>query len=420
MTFFLFAMTVAFLGYRLTTSEDRARYLQLAVANAAQLKAAASRPRPDIDRFESMLRARTGRLIVTPALIALFAVAIVLGWGVNVGTRTTNGEWWRLVTSIFVQAGVVQLAVNAAALYQAGRVVERLGGRAVAAVVFLTAGIVSGIAAVAIQPATPSAGASGAIAGLYGFIMAATIVLRQRPGQEPDEFHIVIPPLAIRRIATIAALVVLVNAFAGLMPFAAELAGLTVGLAAGLVLVRGIAEFLPASPRVAATAAGGVVLAVLTAWPLNGIADVRPEIARLIETEDKTSAAYVNALEGLKKGKATPEGLAALIDTSIGPELEKIDARLKALKKVPPEHQPLVNDAQEFLRLRTESWRLRAESLRATRRALPNKKADDAAANASWRMRVEAQFRSTRAVIGKAEAIERTSLEVLAKLRAAA
>jgi hypothetical protein len=111
-----------------------------------------------------------------------------------------------------------------------------------------------------------------------------------------------------------------------------------------------------------------------------------------------------------------------LIDATIAPQIAEVDSRLKALKKVPPEHQPIVTDAQEFLRLRAESWRLRAESLRASTRAPARRRGNDdgLAADANWRVRLETQFRSTRTMIGKAEAMERSSLEVFARLKPAA
>jgi hypothetical protein len=40
-------------------------------------------------------------------------------------------------------------------------------------------------------------------------------------------------------------------------------------------------------------------------------------------------------------------------------------ASLSTLTKVPSQHQPMLVDAMEYLRLREESWRLRVEGLRA-------------------------------------------------------
>ena len=47
----------------------------------------------------------------------------------------------------------------------------------------------------------------------------------------------------------------------------------------------------------------------------------------------------------------------------IVPELHQVAGRLRALQNVPPEKKPLVASAESFLKLRDESWRLRAGAL---------------------------------------------------------
>lgn len=417
MTFLLFTATIIFLVYRMTSADDRARYVAIAIHNLAHLRASASKPRPEIDRFETALRARTGRIVVTPALVAMFVCAFVFRWTGSVGPKTTNGEWWRIVTATFVQGGLFQLVVNGGATLQVGRMLERLTGRAATAMVFLAAGAIAGVVGVGIQPVAVVAGASGALFGLYGLVIAA-VVFTRRVDEEADESRIVIPKLALRRLGLVAALVVIVNGLVGQMPFAAELAGLALGIALGTALLKGIGESTPPPQRIAAASVTGVIVAILAAWPLSGIADVRPEIVRVVAAEDRTASAYQEAVAGLNKGKTTPDAVAALIESKIAPELQAMDARLKTLKKVPPEHQLVVNDAEEFLRLRAESWRLRAETLRSSHRVPARKReADDTAADAAWRVRLEAQFRSNRVAIGKAEAVERSSLLVLERLK---
>ncbi len=419
MTFLLFVIALAALSYRVTTTEDRVRYFQIALANFHQVKAAATKPRPDLDAFNAALRSRTNRALLTPAMVALCGVALVMHWDPSTGIHTTNGEWWRLLTSPFAHPTLLQLAINAAALYQVGQIVERLAGRAVFAIAFFSAAIAAGIASIAAQPVAPISGATGGILGIYG-VLAAVVMLSRRATEVPDEFRVTIPTLALRRVATVAIVVVVINALVGAVPLAGQFAALAAGLGCGLALMRGVAESIPPPPRTAATAAGVAVLAIVAAWPLNGIADVRPAVASVVETEDRTNAAYLAAMEGLKKNKTTIDAVAQLIDGTISQELQDADARLKALKKVPPEHQALVNDAEEFLRLRTESWRLRSASLRASHKTPTRKRTDDdLSADAAWRVRLEAQFRSNRAAVGKAEAMERSSLEVLARLKPA-
>ena len=81
-----------------------------------------------------------------------------------------------------------------------------------------------------------------------------------------------------------------------------------------------------------------------------------------------------------------------MIERKITPELQAMQARLKTLGRVPPEHQPLLGGAEEYLRLRDESWRLRAAAL----------------------------HKSSMPALRKAESAERASLEALERLKPAA
>jgi hypothetical protein len=160
------------------------------------------------------------------------------------------------------------------------------------------------------------------------------------------------------------------------------------------------------------------VVAVAAAIPLRGIADVKPEIERVVALEELTASAYKTAADRFKNGRITAEALAQLIDRTIVPQLKAADARLKELHKVPPEHQPLVADAEEYLRLRSESWRLRAYGLRKTNRAPTREAGRTAPASAeSPRLRAEAQHRADMVTLGNAEGAERASLEAFQKLR---
>jgi len=118
-----------------------------------------------------------------------------------------------------------------------------------------------------------------------------------------------------------------------------------------------------------------VVIAVAYGVPLRGIADVRPEMERVVAIEGRTAIAYEKAVVQFRKGHMTAKALAQLIDRTIMPELQAASARVKALEGVPAEHQPLVASAEEYLRLRDESWRLRAEGLN-TRNLLTLQKAE--------------------------------------------
>ena len=98
--------------------------------------------------------------------------SVLQAWGTNFGPLTTSGQWWRLVSSIFLHFGVLHLALNMWALYVGGRLAERLFGSRAFALIYFAAGISGSLSSLLWNPAVNSAGASGAIFGVYGAMLA--------------------------------------------------------------------------------------------------------------------------------------------------------------------------------------------------------------------------------------------------------
>jgi rhomboid protease GluP len=93
-------------------------------------------------------------------------------YGANNGAATTDGEWWRLVTCMFMHFGIMHLAFNMWALYQVGHLVEKLFGRLLYTLAYFGSGIIASLASIAWHGDKMwSAGASGAIFGLYGALL---------------------------------------------------------------------------------------------------------------------------------------------------------------------------------------------------------------------------------------------------------
>jgi rhomboid protease GluP len=93
-------------------------------------------------------------------------------FGANNGAATTDGEWWRLVSSMFMHYGVLHLALNMWAFIQVGHLAERLFGQKAYLVIYFGSGITSGLASnIWHGDKLWSAGASGAIFGVYGSLL---------------------------------------------------------------------------------------------------------------------------------------------------------------------------------------------------------------------------------------------------------
>ena len=97
---------------------------------------------------------------------------ILLNWGADYRLYTLDGQPWRLFTSIFVHIGIIHLLMNMYALYFIGKKLEPLLGSTRFVVVYIACGIVSSLSSIAMHDSMVSAGASGAIFGMYGVYVA--------------------------------------------------------------------------------------------------------------------------------------------------------------------------------------------------------------------------------------------------------
>ena len=102
-----------------------------------------------------------------------FPGQVAVHFGANFGPYTLTGEWWRLVTYMFLHGGLMHIFFNMWCLWDLGRLCESLYGRWTFAAIYLTTGIAGGLASILWRPQTPTVGASGAIFGLAGALIAS-------------------------------------------------------------------------------------------------------------------------------------------------------------------------------------------------------------------------------------------------------
>src|ERR1700722_11816362 len=102
-----------------------------------------------------------------------FSPQETIRWGANWGPLTLSGEWWRLLTCVFVHGGIIHIAFNMWCLWNLGALAESFYGRWTYPPIYLICGVGASLASVAWHPGTPSVGASGAIFGLAGALIAA-------------------------------------------------------------------------------------------------------------------------------------------------------------------------------------------------------------------------------------------------------
>lgn len=373
MTTVLGLLILAGVPLYLMTPEERAQFGRAVLAAVSRAIRAARQGPPAGEPFNDFLRARTRWTVVTPLLIALntliFARMLfdagavsepqtLVNWGGNIALRTTNGDWWRLIAATFVHAGMLHCLATIAGLVPLGFILERAVGPVAFLTTYVAAGTLANVVSVWTTSAlTVSVGASAAIFGIYGLLLATLVwCIVNRP-------PVPVPLVVLKRISVAAAVFLLYSLVTDHVTTTSELVGLATGFASGLVAARGVAKAKPPVRHSGLVMAATVLIAVVCAVPLRAVADVAPEIARVVAVEERTTEAYDAAVVKFRKHTIATDALVQMIDGTILPELHVIRGRLKALRGVPPEHVPLVAAAEEYVELREQSWRRRAEGL---------------------------------------------------------
>jgi rhomboid protease GluP len=154
-------------------------------------------------------------------------------WGSNAGPLTLDGQWWRLVTSMFLHGGLLHITFNMFALWQVGRLVERMFGSARFLALYMIAGVAGSLASVLWNPHVNSVGASGAIFGIIGGLLAFI--------RRPDSG---VPGTIVKDLRGSLSGFLLFNIAAGLVyphtDNAAHIGGLVGGYLAGHLLARSL------------------------------------------------------------------------------------------------------------------------------------------------------------------------------------
>ncbi|GGM31553.1 rhomboid protease GluP [Paraliobacillus quinghaiensis] len=95
---------------------------------------------------------------------------ILLQFGAKYNPAIIDGEWWRIISSMFLHIGLLHLVMNMLALHIVGSIVEQIYGSKRFLIIYFFAGIMGGLTSFALNPQL-AAGASGAIFGLFGALL---------------------------------------------------------------------------------------------------------------------------------------------------------------------------------------------------------------------------------------------------------
>lgn len=155
--------------------------------------------------------------------------------GANYGPVMLSGQWWRLITYNFLHSGFLHIGFNMWCLWDLGALAESLYGTWTFGLLYLICGISGGLMSTWWNPVNLTVGASGAIFGLAGALIAGFYL---------GEFTIPRPmiQMQLRSIVIFVGYNVVLGAFSGLTDNACHFGGII----AGLIVGAAIAKFAPA------------------------------------------------------------------------------------------------------------------------------------------------------------------------------
>ena len=185
----------------------------------------------------------------------------LMAFGVKSNAEIAQGQWWRFVTPIFIHIGLLHLLFNSYALWIVGPQVEKLYGSASFVILYVLTGIAGVAGSYFYHPYSISAGASGAIFGLFGVLLVFGIRYRHT-----------IPPDFKRAVGTGILPVIVINLIIGFTIPAIDNSAHIGGLLAGAVLALVVPFLKPGTEPNPAFKTAQVALLLLAAISFSQVA----------------------------------------------------------------------------------------------------------------------------------------------------
>jgi rhomboid protease GluP len=174
----------------------------------------------------------------------------LLKWGANWGPLSLGAEPWRILASNYIHGGIIHIALNMWCLWNLGFLAERVFDPWTYVLTYTFCGLAGSLASLWWHPMAVGVGASGAIFGLAGALIAALYL-----GHLPISKQAIQGTL--KSLLTFAGYNLFFGAVAQGIDNSAHIGGLLAGLALGAVL----AKHLTAAPEIRDGWRRGVFLA---------------------------------------------------------------------------------------------------------------------------------------------------------------
>ncbi len=311
------------------------------------------------------LKALTPHIWVTPTVVAccvaFFVYMVTQGvsvlspsaqqiidFGGNVAITTSRGDWWRLFSAMFLHIGIIHLAFNMWVLWDVGRHVERMLGSTGFVLTYVTAGLVGGFASSFAHPDVVSAGASGAVFGVFGALVG--FWLRQRPSLTGAE---------LKKASKGVGMLIVYNVIFGFSVEGIDNAAHLGGLVGGFVC--GVLQSAPLHPASRGTRwkrniPVAIILCGLVLWAVFGFKNLGVDYAKEMAVHaalEKSVLAKVDAVDN-RTFENSPQALAVDFTNNVIRPWQQEIRRLESMhpaKRLQPTHKAIIDYSRLELKL---------------------------------------------------------------------
>lgn len=332
-----------------------------------------------IREYQQTVRQLTPRLFVTNILVGLNVLVYLLmvatgvdwlnptipsllQWGANWGPYTTNGQGWRLLTCCFLHIGAFHLFFNMWALLSVGPLMERLLGNTGFVILYIVSGLCGSILSLRWDPLIVSAGASGAIFGVYGAMLGFLALHKDS-----------MPVPIYRNVWKVGVAFLVFNfIFGWSMPgidMAAHLGGALAGFVGGLLLSQPLDEHTLRMRRwrnlLLVVFATVMVAPAFFLLPKPSGPDTQWHVAlfEFLEAEDRLLKKYDHLAVQAQQGDITTDFLQRFIEQEVLPVWKSWQTRLEEIAPTNPDSVKQRQVLLSYLQTKKEGFQLMAQAI---------------------------------------------------------
>lgn len=292
---------------------------------------------------------------------------VQLTWGANFAPATADGQWWRLVSAMFLHFGALHLSMNMLALWDGGKLVERMFGAVRFLMIYLVSGVGGNLLSLVIQGNDAvSGGASGAIFGIYGALVVYVWFARRQ--MQAQEFRWLFWGALLFSALTIAMGYIIPG-----IDNSAHIGGFVTGIVmATLFLPSSIqpSRALTVTQSVTAVAWMAALFVLLTHLPTPKYrwqeeVAIQKQVQKLNQVDQKAQHKWQQIMLEGREGSLSFDDMATQIDTEVATAYEESFEKLSALPDDPKlPSAALLEQAKAYALKRSEASKAAADQLR--------------------------------------------------------